>query len=96
MQTFLAIVGQMAQIAPTVMDKVNTDIVVDKMGKIYSIDPELIRDGDQVQEIRMQRQQREAQMAKMQMMAATAGTMKDAGDATRKFADAEQKRAATR
>ncbi|MEA2036820.1 MAG: portal protein [Nanoarchaeota archaeon] len=68
MNTFLSVVAQMAQLVPTVLDKVDTDTVVDKMGKIYSVDPDIINSDEVVGQIRQQRAEAQAQMNKMAMM----------------------------
>jgi hypothetical protein len=72
MTTFLSVIGQMVQMAPDIFDKIDTDTVVDKMSRVYSVDPEIIR-GDEVVEAiregRAQAQQAQAQVAGVAQMA---------------------------
>ena len=89
MQTFLAIVGQMAQFAPTVLDKINTDAAIDKMAKAYSVDPDIINEDDVVEETRQMRAQQMEAQAKMGAMAQGAAIAKDAGSAAAGFAKAQ-------
>jgi hypothetical protein len=93
MNTFLSIVAQMAQIAPTVLDKVKTDTVVDKMAKIYSVDPDIIADDEDVDGIRQQRAEQMAQQQKMAVMAQGAMIAKDAGQASAHFAKSQPQEA---
>jgi hypothetical protein len=91
MQTFLAIVAQMSQFAPSVLDKINTDSAIDKMAKAYSVDPDIVNDDDVVESKR--EAQAQAQQAQMQMAAMAQGAMiaKDAGSAVAGFAKAQPK-----
>jgi hypothetical protein len=88
MQTFLAIMGQMAQFKPEVLDKLNADVIVDKFGKILSIDPDIIHDDDEVEAKRAAQAQMMQQQAQMASMAQGAMIAKDVGDAEHKFASA--------
>ena len=92
MNTFLTIVGQMSALAPDVMDKIDTDIVVDKMSKIYSVDPEIINDDDEVDGIRQQRAEAQAMQQKMAMMEQLVNVGKTGSEMGRNYADAEAKR----
>jgi hypothetical protein len=86
MTTYLTIIGQMAQMFPEILDNVNADIVADKMSKIYSVDPDIIRDEEEVggiREARAQQQQAMNQMAAMQGVADIAKTGSEAGKAAR-------------
>jgi hypothetical protein len=91
MQTFIAIIGQMAQMAPTVLDKVNADKVVDKFAKAYSVDPDVINDDDEVNAVRQDRSQQQMAMQKMATMQQGAMIAKDAGAASASFAKAKEK-----
>jgi hypothetical protein len=57
-------VGQVAPVAPEILDKVNFDEVADQYGGMLGVPPKIIRPDDQVEQIRKQKQ---AQMAAMQM-----------------------------
>jgi hypothetical protein len=63
--SFLLRVGGMAQINPEVVDKVDTDKVVDAIAKIEGIPPTIVRDEDAVGAIRVERQAQQAQIAQL-------------------------------
>jgi hypothetical protein len=90
MQTFLAIIGQMAQFAPSVLDKLDSDKIVDKFGKVYSIDPEVIKSDEDVEESRARQAQAMAQQQQMAMLQQGAALAKDAGSASASFAKSKQ------
>ena len=79
----LAIIGQMAQVAPSVLDKINTDRVVDEIADIQGLNPEMLRDDDEVQAIREQRQQMEEMAMQLEMADKGAGAAKKAAEAKR-------------
>lgn len=89
MQTFLAVIGQMAQFAPSVLDKLDSDKIVDKFGKVYSIDPEVIRPDDEVDATRQAQAQAMAQQQQMAALSQGAMIAKDAGAASASFAKAK-------
>jgi len=66
--TFMAVVGQMATMKQDVLDNINSDKMVDKLSKIYSIDPDMINDPDTVQAIREDRARAMQMEQRMQMM----------------------------
>lgn len=87
--TGLAMVGNMAQFAPEVLDKINPDRVVDEVWAITGAPVKTLRDDDEVKQIR---EGRAAQSMKAQEQAALAGaaaTAKDAGGAAASFSKAE-------
>lgn len=67
-QTFLGVVGQMAQMAPEALDNVDPDDVVKKLSRLYGVDPSIIRNGEDVEEIRAMRAQQQQQMAQAEML----------------------------
>lgn len=84
----LALVGQMANAAPSILDKINGDKVVDLAADMYGVSPEIIRDDTEVQAIREERaaaQQKELEMARLQQGAMIA---KDAASAKKAEAEA--------
>lgn len=90
MQTFLAIVAQIAQGGlPEALDKVNVDNIIDKFGKVYSIEPDNIASTEDANAKREQRAQAQAQAQQMQSMMVAAQGAKTAGEATHQFAKAE-------
>ena len=62
---FLNAVGQMAQVKPEILDKVDEDKTVDIIADLMSIPPEILRDEKMVKEIRAARQQQ--QMEQIQL-----------------------------
>lgn len=88
MQMFMAIIGQMAAVFPTVLDKIDSDKVVDKMAQSYSVDPDIIQDDQDVEAVRAQRQQAMEQQQKVMGMANAAQIADTAGSASEKFANA--------
>lgn len=70
-------VANMAQIDPTVMDKLNMDEYVNEYANMTGTPPNLIRSNDEAGEIRQARAQMQAQQEKMQMQAQQASVAKD-------------------
>lgn len=89
MTTYLTIIGQMAQMAPDVMDKIDTDKVVDKLCKIYSVDPDIIRDEDEIDSIREFRSQQQAQQQQVMAAANMAQIYKTGAEGSKAAAGAE-------
>ncbi len=78
-------VGQMAQMNPAALDKLDTDEAVDQVAEMLGVPPRLIRGGEEVAELRAQREAQQAQMQQMEMMRAgvdmAGGAAKAAKDA---------------
>ena len=91
--TFLSVVGGMAQMLPDVIDKIDGDKVVDKLSKIYSVDPDILRENDAVQEIRDGRAQAQAQQMKLAYMNEVLGMGKTGSEIGKNDAQAESTRA---
>jgi hypothetical protein len=85
----LTTVAQMAQFMPDVLDKVDPDKVVDETWSIVGAPIRVLRDDSEIAKIRENRQQQQAQAQEMAMAGAMAQTGKDAGQATKHFADAQ-------
>lgn len=79
----LALVGQMAQLTPEVLDKIDTDQVVDEMSMVLGVSPDIVRDDKQVAEIRQQRAQQVAVQETMAGAQAGADIVKTAAEADR-------------
>lgn len=92
MQTFLAVIGQMSEFVPDVIDKLKSDVIVDKFGKVYSVDPDIIAGDDDVADKRAARAAQMAQAQKMAMLQAGAGIAAQAGQAEERFANANATR----
>lgn len=74
----LGTVGQMAQFKPEVLDKLNTDEIVDQYSEMLGVDPNLIVADENVAIIRQQRaeqQAAQAAVAQAEQAAQTAATM---------------------
>lgn len=87
--TGLAMVGQMAQYMPEVLDKVNPDRVVDETWSITGAPVRTLRDDAEVKQIREQRAKNQMEMQQQALMAGKAQVAKDAGAAAAGFAKAE-------
>jgi hypothetical protein len=87
-QTFLAVVAQIAKMAPQVFDKIDSDMAVDKLARVYAVDPDIIFSDDEVQATRQSRAKQQEMMMKIQMMQQGAGIAREAGQASSHFAKA--------
>lgn len=81
LQSFLALVGQLAAVKPESLDKVDIDLVIDEASGIYNVNPKLIRDLKQTAMIRDARAR--AQAAQAQLLA-----LEQAGKASKDMAQA--------
>lgn len=70
-------VGQMAQFAPEVLDKLDHDQMVDIYGDMASLPPGIVRSDEAVEMIRMQRAQQQAQQQQMAEAREGAAAAKD-------------------
>lgn len=82
-QSFLADLGAIAQVKPSVLDKIDEDKVVDIMAKIRGITPDLMRDEFEIQKIRQQRAEAQAMQARLQVAQQGADIVKTASDANK-------------
>ena len=73
--------GMLAQINPSVLDKLDTDKAIETIADMNGVPPSLIVSGEQVALIRQQRNEQQAQMQQAAQMQQTASTMKDMGQA---------------
>ena len=64
--SFIALVGQIAVAKPDVVDNVNEDAIVNDVQQLYGVNPKYVRGEDEVKEIREQRAQQQMAMAQMQ------------------------------
>ena len=86
--TGLTIVGQMAQMIPDVLDKIDSDKAVDETWDVLGAPVKLLRDDNEIQELREARAANLAQMNQMQMMGAGAQVAKTATEADKNFKEA--------
>ncbi|MCK9326775.1 MAG: portal protein, partial [Bacteroidales bacterium] len=82
MTTFMSLVVQMAGMVPDVLDNVDTDEMVQRLSKIYSVDPEVIRDDETRDIIRNQRAKMQEQEMRLQLLERASGIGKTIKEAT--------------
>lgn len=87
----LTMVGQMAQFAPDILDKIDPDKVVDETWAITGAPVRVLRDDQEIQEIREGRAEQQAQINKMQMVAAGAQVAETASKADANISQAKEK-----
>lgn len=88
--SFIALVSQIAVAKPDVIDNVNEDEIVNDIQDLYGVNPKYVRPADEVKAIREQRAQQQQQMAQMQMAQAGAAVVKTGADAGASMAQANQ------
>ena len=87
--TGLTMMGQMAQFAPEVLDKVSADKVVDQVWAITGAPLHVLRDDAEIQKIREGRAQQQLAAQEMQQALGAAEAGSKAGKAAEGFAKAE-------
>jgi len=88
----MTIAGQMAQFAPEVIDRINSDNAIKKTWDILGAPVKVLRDDREVAEIREQRAQMQAQAQELEMAQAGAKAGKDLAQAEDAIASASSKR----
>ena len=78
-ERFTGFVGQMAQMDPSVLDKIKSDKIIDSYGDMTSVPTSILRTDEEVQAMRDQRANAQAQQQKMQQMQMAASAAKDLG-----------------
>jgi hypothetical protein len=76
-ERFVGFVGQVAQVDPAALDKVNRDQLIDVYADITSVQPDLVLTDDEVAELRAARAQQQQQANQMAMMQQGAAMAKD-------------------
>ena len=76
---FVGTLGQVAQYKPEVLDKLDTDKWADSYADMLGVDPELIVQKEQVDQIRLQRAQAQAKQAQMDQLNQASQTAKNLG-----------------
>jgi len=89
-QQLMALVGNMAQVFPSVLDKIDSDKTIDDAADIYGVNPELVRDGDEVSQMREERAEEEQAQKEMMMAQQVAETAKTGTEAMKNL-EPEQK-----
>jgi|GEM_PF-2676813 len=88
--TGLTMMGQMAQYNPEVLDKIDTDKVTDEVWSITGANIKVLRDDDEVRQIREGRAQGSQRQWDMAEMQAGSEIAKNAGQAEKSFAEAKE------
>lgn len=88
--TGLTMMGNMAQFSPEIMDKVDPDKVIDEVWSITGAPVKVLRDDDEVRQIREGRAQASMQQQQMAQMHTGAEIAKNAGAAEAGFAKAQE------
>jgi hypothetical protein len=86
----LTLVGQLAQFSPEVLDKVDSDKVVNEAWAITGAPVQVLRDDVEIKKIREGRAQAAVEQQKMMQVAGGAQIAKDAGSAAAGFAKANE------
>jgi hypothetical protein len=86
--TGLTMIGQMAQMSPEVLDKVNPDDVVDQVWSITGAPISVLRDDSEIKSIREERAKQMMEQKKMVAVQQIAAAAKDGGSATAGFSKA--------
>ena len=87
--TGLAMVGNMAQYAPEVLDKINPDRVTDEVWSITGAPVQVLRDDTEITKIRQARAEEQIKAKELAMIGGGAKAAADAGKAASGFAQAE-------
>ena len=87
----LSLVGQMAQFAPDALDKVNSDTAIDEAWDILGAPVKVLRDDQEVENIRQARQEAQAQAQQAQMMESSAKVARDVAAGEKDLAEAATK-----
>jgi len=90
-QSFLQLIGGIQQALPEsqIADNVDTDVIPDIIGKILTVDPRLIRDEKQVQEIRQARAKAQQQAQQLEQIHMASEAARNAADAHKAGKEAE-------
>ncbi len=74
MTTFLSLVGQMAELGPSILDNIDGDVVIEKLSRIYSVDPDIIRDSKERDAMRKARDEQQSKANAVAMAEQIANT----------------------
>jgi hypothetical protein len=86
--TGLTMIGQMAQMAPDVIDKVNPDDVVDQVWSITGAPISVLRDDGEIKKVREERAKQMMEQKQMMALQQAASAAKDGGAASAGFSKA--------
>lgn len=91
LMTWLGLMGQMSQMKPDVLDKVDIDRVADGAADLLGVDPSYIREQKVVDAIRQKNMQLKQQQMQLQMAGAASDVAKNAAVAAKDHAEAAQR-----
>jgi hypothetical protein len=87
--SLLQLVSGVAGFIPDVIDKIDGDKVVDEAAEIYGVSPDIIRDGNQVGEIRQARAEAEQQAQEIEMAKEAVAADKTISESAKNKAEAK-------
>jgi hypothetical protein len=88
---FLQVVGQMAQIKPEILDKVDEDKTVDVIADLMSVTPEILRSEEVVKQIREARKAEQQQQLQLMKLEQASKIAKQGADANKSMQEAGAK-----
>ena len=80
-ERFSGFVGQVAQLSPEALDKINTDNIIDTYADMTSVPPGIVRSKEDVDALRANRQQAQQAQAQQQAIVQGAGAAKNLSQA---------------
>ena len=90
--SLLQMTGGIAQFIPEVIDKINGDMVIDEAAEIFGVSPEIIRDAEQVANIREGRAKQQQEQRQLELAAGAVEADKTLSESERNAAEAESLR----
>ena len=89
LDTFVGRVGEIAQVSPEAIDKVDVDKVIDEYAEIEGVNPTIVRDKDEVAVIRAARAEIAQQQAQMANLQGAADLIKTGAEANKTLTETE-------
>lgn len=87
--SFLSLLGQMAQFNPSSLDKLDFDKAIDELADLEGVNPEIVRDQEEVKQIREARANAEAAAKKIQGLSAVADIAQKGSVAAKNIKESE-------
>jgi hypothetical protein len=81
LERFVGFVGNMAGFDPSVVNKLNKNVVIDKYGDMLSVDPDIIRTNDEVEQLEQEQAQAQAQAQQAETLKQSASAARDLSEA---------------
>lgn len=86
----LAVTNSVMAVKPEVSDKIDTDKIIDEVADIVGVDPELVRDDDEVKKDRDARAEMQQQQMQLAMLQAGANIAKTGSETHKNVSDAQK------